>query len=335
MTRLNRWLTLVALVALDVHAAAGDTRLRIVTGGERGTLIDVARDLSVLVAPDARVDLEVLPSAGSVDNIRRLRGDRDVRLALVQADVVQAYLDLAAGGDAEAADLIRPLRVVMPLFVEEVYFVARADSPMRYVDDIRGARINLGERGSGSALTAASLYRLLFEAALPAARASHLSSEEALAKLVTDRSVDVVVIVGGQPMRLLEDMRPEARELVKLLRLRGTAGEGASGRYATATVRERHYPNVLDGDVEAFAVRTLLVTSDDGGAPPAARDALVRFAGALCRNLDRLRRHGHPKWREVEPSLPDLGRGWVYHPGTSRALSACIAERVGGADARR
>jgi TRAP transporter TAXI family solute receptor len=319
---------LASLTAGAARAASGDTPLRIVTGSARGTAIDVARDVAVLVAPKARVDLVVQGSAGSVENVRRLSRERGVELALVQADVVQAYVDLAAAGDAAAAELVRPLRVVMPLFREEIHVVVRADSPLRFVDEIAGARINLGERGSGSALTAASLYRLVFDAALPEHNATHFADEEALVRLVTDRSVDVVVLVGGQPLRLVEDMKPEARALVRLLRFgEGHASrERVTARYAVTTLRRSSYPNLLDRDIEALAVATFLFTTDDATLPPEARDALPRLALAMCRHAGRLKGHGHPKWREVEFRAAELPLGWRYHAPSQRALASCAAE---------
>ena len=58
----------------------------------------------------------------------------------------------------------------------------------------------------------------MFGAPLPDANASFLSNEEALVKLISDKSVDVVVVVAGQPAKLLVDMKPEARKLIKLLK---------------------------------------------------------------------------------------------------------------------
>ena len=115
----------------------------------------------------------------------------------MQSDVYQAFLDQAAAGNADARNLITPLRVVMPLYNEEIYFVVRADSPLNYVHDIRGMRINAGPVGSGTALTTTTLYNLMFKEPLADANASFLSNEEALAKLVTDRSIDVVAIIAG------------------------------------------------------------------------------------------------------------------------------------------
>ena len=45
-----------------------------------------------------------------------------------------------------------------------------------------------------------------------------LTNEEALVKLTVDKSLDVVVVVAGQPAKLLVDMKPEARQLIKLLK---------------------------------------------------------------------------------------------------------------------
>ena len=80
-------------------------------------------------------------------------------------------------------------------------------------------RINAGELGSGTALTSATLYRLMFNEPMADANATYLSNEEALARLVTDKTIDVVAVVAGQPAKLLVDMKPESRKLIRLLKL--------------------------------------------------------------------------------------------------------------------
>lgn len=52
---------------------------------------------------------------------------------------------------------------------------------------------------------------------------------------------------------------------------------------------------------------------------------LARFGRALCENFPRLQAEGHPKWREVDLSLPQLGPGWTYYAPTARELRACAA----------
>ena len=319
----------LAAVALGLHAClvSAATDLKIVTGSERGTYNAVGRDLAAVVAPVADVKLDVLPSAGSAENVRRLRYEPGVKLALVQSDVYRALLDQAATGNAEAEGVVRPLRVILPLYNEEIHFVVRADSKLEFVDQIRDARISAGPLGSGAPLTTATLYRLMFDAPLPEANTAFMTNEDALAAL-TDRSVDVAVIVEGQPAKIFADMKPQARRFIRFLKFdpdHPRAARVLDAYYATA-LRVESYPNLLADDVPSIAVRSLLVT-DDGGAPPVVR-ALARFAGALCESLSKLQDVGHPKWRDVQLALPDLGAGLAYYEPTAKPLRACIASRL-------
>lgn len=318
------WL-LAAMVCWIGTAAHAQALFKIVTASERGTYIQIGRDIARIVAPAAGVGLEVLPSAGSAENVRRLRYEPGVKFAMVQSDVYQAFLDQAAGGNADALALIRPLRVVMPLYNEEIYFIARADAPIDFVHEIRDARINVGPLLSGTAMSATTLYQQMFGAVLPEAHASYLSNEEALVKLTGDKSIDVVVVVAGQPAKLLVDMKPEARQLVKLLKFdrRQPASEAALQTYFPATVRASSYPNLLAEDVPGLAVKAFLVTYDYGLESTVSH--LRKFARSLCQNFPQLQANGHAKWREVELALPELGRGWSYYAPMARELQRCIA----------
>jgi len=313
-------------------SATEPASFKIVTASERGTYIVLGRDLATTVAPDAGIDLEALPSAGSAENVRRLRFEPGVKFAIVQSDVYQAFLDQAAAGNKEAGVIIRPLRVILPLYDEEIYWVARADAPFDFIHEAKEARINAGPVGSGTALTALTMYQALFKSPLPGPRTTFLTNEEALLKLTGDQSVDVVVIVGGQPMKLLADMKPEARQLIKFLRFdqANAASKEALRTYYAATVRQSSYPNLLAEDLPSLAVKAFLVTYDYNVRQ--TQQHLIRFARSLCGNLHGLQVHGHPKWKEVELALPELPEGWTYYPPTARELGVCIAQR---SDAQR
>src|SRR4051812_32567114 len=262
----TRWIFLLLLASLHLSsAAAPPVPYKIVTAGERGTYIQIGRDLAKFVAPAAGIQLEVLPSAGSAENVQRLRFEPGVKLALVQSDVYQAFLDQAAGGNTEAGEMIRPLRVIMPLYNEEIYFIARSNSPLNFVHEIKDAKINVGPLRSGTAMSTTTIYRQLFGTALPDENASFLSNEEALLKLVSgDTGLDVVVVVGGQPTKLLVDMKPEARSLIKLLKFDpdNPASAEAFKTYFPATIRSSSYPNLLSADIPGAAVKAFLVTYD-------------------------------------------------------------------------
>jgi TRAP transporter TAXI family solute receptor len=314
------------LVAADsawAQAALPTVMYKIVTASDRGTYIQIGRDLSRFVAPQASIQLEALPSKGSADNVSRLRYDTDVKLAIVQSDVYQAFLDYAARGNSEAAELIRPLRVVLPLYDEEIYFVVRTDSPMQFVHEIHDARINIGPLQSGTAMSASTIFRLMFAQPLPDRQVTTLTNEEALVKLTTDKSIDVVAIVAGQPAKLLAEMKPEAKQLVRLLKVdpNNAATKSALQTYVPATIRSASYPNWLEQDVDGLAVKSYLVTYDYSYR--ATVDHLAQFARSLCQNFPVLQTEGHPKWRDVRLALPPLGKGWAYYGPTERVLRTC------------
>ena len=326
LRRIALSLSMLILVAW-ASAASAAMQYKIVTASERGTYIQIGRDLARFVAPEADIELEVLPSAGSAENVRRLRFEPGVKFALVQSDVYQAYLDQANAGNAEAGSLIRPLRVIMPLYAEEIYFVVRADSPLEFVHQIENARMNVGLIGSGTALTTTTLYRAMFGAAIPEDKATFLSNEDALVKLISDRSIDVVAMVLGQPAKLLADMKPESKQYIKLLKFdrEHVTSLAALKTYFPVPVRAASYPNLLSEDIPALAVKAYLVTYDFN--LKATQGYLTRFARSLCGAFPTLHSRGHPKWREVDLALPSLGRGWTYYPPVEKELRACVAGR--------
>jgi len=314
-------------VAAPWAMAQGATPYKIVTASERGTYIQIGRDLAKFVAPEADIDLEVLPSAGSAENVHRLRFEPGVKFALVQSDVYQAFINQGDAGRADALRIIRPLRVILPMYNEEIYFVARADSPLEFVHEIKDARISAGALKSGTAMSATTIYRLMFNQPMPDATTSFQSNEDALVKLVTDKSIDVAVIVLGQPAKLLVDMKAEARSLIKLLKFdpNHPASQGAAKTYFATTIKAANYPNLLTEDIPGLAVKAYLVTYDYNVTY--TKDALSKFARSLCTNFDRLQKDGHPKWKEVQLAMPELGRGWEYYEPIAREFKRCTAPK--------
>jgi len=316
--------TLICLLA-GTRASAID--YKVVTASERGTYYAIGNDLAKFVAPAANIQLEVLPTAGSAANIRHLRYDLGVKFAIVQADVYQAFLDRAAGGSAEAATIIRPLRVILPLYNTEIHYIVRSDSPMNYLHDIKDARINGGLLGSGAALIAHTLYRMMFGGPMPEANASYLTMEDALVKLITDKSVDVVVVAAGQPSPLIANMKPEAQKFIKLLKFDPAHPSSKTPLtvYSHSVVRASSYPNLLQENFTTISVGAFLVTYDYNLQGTVGN--LVRFARSLCQSFPTLQAQGHPKWREVDLELPQLAPGWIYYPPTAREIRACLAKK--------
>ncbi|MHC4954689.1 MAG: TAXI family TRAP transporter solute-binding subunit [Planctomycetota bacterium] len=83
--------------------------------------------------------VELVASAGSIENLARLRGEKDsVDLALVQGGVVDP-------------ERVEGVRGIGSLFYEPIWIFHRKSDPFELVSDLRGKRIAIGEPGSGTA----------------------------------------------------------------------------------------------------------------------------------------------------------------------------------------
>jgi hypothetical protein len=317
-----------AVLLAQPFAAQAAAAFKIVTADVRGTYHAIGNDLAKMVAPGAGIDLEAVPTSGSAENIKLLRHEPGVKFAIVQADVYQAFVDRAAGANREAARIIRPLRVILPLYNTEIHYIARADSELNYLHDLKNAKINGGLVGSGAAFITHTLYRMMFNTAIPEANASYIPNAEALVKLISDRSVDVAVVAAGQPAPIIANMKPEAQKFIKLLKFDPShpSSKAPLSIYTPATVRASSYPNLLKEDFTTIAVGAFLVTYDYN--LQSTVEYLTRFARALCQNFDTLQAKGHPKWREVDLSLPALNDGWTYYGPTTREIRACTAGKA-------
>lgn len=304
--------------ALNPAAWSADRVRVILAGSERSIGAQIMRDIGRHIARPADIAFEMRYSTGSTDTLLRLREGSGAQFALLQADVAEAFLGAAARGSAEAGLLMAPLRVIAPLHEEEISFIVRADSPLNYVHEIAGARINLGPSLGGSALSVSTLYRLMFGTALPEQQSSFHAHHDALVKL-TENSVDVVAFVAPRPAPLLAEMKPEARRFVKLLKFdpQHASAAAVTRVYGATTIPAASYPNLLSADLPALAVKIYLVSHG-------SNDALeTRLGSAWCRYLPGLGAAGHAALRDLKPALLPLAPGWQYAPAFARELRAC------------
>lgn len=305
----------------------GAEEVQLLAGPRAGTQFQMADELAKRLSGSG-LTVTAVPTAGPGEALQRMRdaarGGDGLSLAILQADVAELYLLNAQAGNREAAGWLAPLRVLAPLHGEELHFLVRSDSPYESVQEIRDARINVGPAAGGTAMSVATLYRLLFDAQPAPEKLSRLSHEEALAKLLTDRSIDVVALLADQPAPLLANMKPEARRFVRLLKFDREHPTAAvvSRVYGTAVLRRASYPRLLDEDLPTLSVRLYLAVHGEAHGEYARQ--LHRIAGGYCRELPRLKSAGQAKWREVAPGLPALVPGWHYADVGSPELARCL-----------
>ena len=156
------------------------------------------------------------PTAGSVANVNFLR-KKQFELALIQSDVVwMAY----QGTVIFNGNPFKELRVLASLYSEKVQIVVRADSGINSIDDLRGKKISVGERESGSA---AGAIQILEAAGLKNNEDYNLVYERftKATELLLDGYIDAVYYVGGVPAdglaRLSEKIQIKLLEIPEIV----------------------------------------------------------------------------------------------------------------------
>jgi TRAP transporter TAXI family solute receptor len=298
------------------------TFMKIATGSKSGTYIKIGEDLSRFVAPDSCVKLEAIPTKGSVQNVMMLLKTKYVALAIVQSDVLGKFKEMASLGNRKARVIVDRLRLVKPLYTEEAHFIVRRDSLLKKIQDIESAKINIGPNGSGTAMSSILIYKELFGHNIPKGNSFSYGYDEALKRLLRGE-IDVVVMVGGQPLNRLSKLSESAKSSIKLLSYDTKAPQQVESYSITKLLKSNY--RWLDSDVTTIGVPSYLVTFNYGRSPNRYQikmsRALARMAFNLHKNMPLLKKYGHKKWQEVSDTLQTPLRGWRYYDITNFAYN--------------
>lgn len=282
-----------------VESAHADPVIGLVTGPKTGTYYSVGLDIAG-VAKAADVPVEVRASEGSIDNIRRINSTENAALGIVQSDA----LGFLARSEADASQDATHLRVVFPLYNEEVHVLARRS--IKSFAELEGKRVAIGEEGSGSMLTALNLFSLM---KVNPKESKEMPAEQAVVAVLR-AELDAVIFVGGKPVRLfknLEDLsRPENEKYARMIdhvHFLPLSDAKMLSEYKTAEITSSDYAFVEES-VPTVAVQSLLISYDFTQMKGTGQCDLLRsLAKALRSGLGNLRANGHPKWKEVNFDL--------------------------------
>lgn len=343
-----RWIRQVLLVAGLLAAAASAPAETIVTGGKTGTYYQIGNNLKDIVSPA----LEVRDSKGSWANVEDLSQTKGVGLAIVQSDVYSAFVYLRDNPDVprdtrrQYAHLLANLRVFMPLYREEIHFLVRKDSPMEYIHQIKGARIWMDAEKSGTYLTALNIYSKMFnerpQVVAPFINPTVTGDDEgtktrrSALMVLSDPDyykdfpkMDVIVLVGGQPLKLLAANVPDNLKLLKFDPNHPTSARLLQ-EYRKADIQKESYPllNIGAASQPSLSVDSYLITANF--SDPTRNRFVSAMADRFCDKFDELQAKGHPKWKALtwKPGspLPALSAGWQYSMRVKERLGRCEAQ---------
>ncbi len=192
---------------------------------------------------------------------------------------------------------------ITKLYDEEVHVLAGPG--IERLEDLRDRKVNVDVRGSGTALTATTLFDTL---QIPIQVAND-DQATALEKL-RNKEIDAIVYVAGRPVRLFSGVTAESGLHLLPVPLTPALLE----TYLPARLEHADYPGLIAEGATVDTVAVGAVMAVYAWSPRVDRYRMVtQFVDAFFKHFQEFKQPPrHPKWREVnlEAQVP----GWSRFP---------------------
>lgn len=298
---------MLASIAVTGQTARAAEFINVLTGGTSGVYYPLGVALSNIYAetiPDVRT--QVQSTRASAENLSLLQAGRG-EIAFTLGDA----LALAVAGDAEAG-FQRPLdrlRVIAPIYPNYIQIVARADSGIRSLQDLKGKRVSVGAPRSGTELNARAVFAAAGLSYEDFGKVEYLPFGESV-ELIKNRQLDATLQSAGLGVASIRDLAT-GTEIVIVPIPEEVVSRIGSAAYVPATVPAGTYDG-QDAPVATVAIRNFLVSHDG-----VSEELAYQMTKQLFENLDRLvAAHNAAKGIDiahVEGPMPA-----PLHPGAER-----------------
>lgn len=248
------------------------------------------------------------PALGSVFNINAV--DR----GLLDFGVCQSDRNWQAAngeGEWEKRGAVSNLRSVFSLHPETVLLVARQDSGIKHVSDLKNKRVNIGNPGSGQRGNAEDVLRLYQLDQKVDIKAEGLQQADASRALV-DKKIDAFFYTVGNPSAAIES--PAQSAAINLVPINGQAvKEFVSDKpyYVMTNIPANTYKGVTNA-TETYAVKATLVTH-----ARVSDDVVYDLVKTMFSNLTEMKK-SHAAFSRLEPRQMLEGLSAPLHPGAVR-----------------
>lgn len=245
---------------------------------------------------------------GSVENIEAIRNGT-LESGLSQADI--AYWAFTGQKHFKKQGPDESLRAIANLYQEGLHVVVRAESTIETIADLKGKRVAIGEKGSGSLVTA----RLVLDAyglSEKRIKPEYLALSPAIDRL-RDGSLDAIMLIGGSPLPAVADLAETVA--IRLVPVDGEPAQKLRQAYPFLTVDVVPAGTYRDvASVVTLGVGALWVVSADLDT-----DLVYGITRALWHKSTRkLLDEGSPLGRKIRVETALNGMPIPLHPGAER-----------------
>lgn len=247
-------------------------------------------------------------SRGSIENIDGIKAGR-FHSGFVQSDV--AYWAYTGTGSFEGQTPVEELRAIAALYPEHIQLIAREGAGIAGVGDLKGKRVSMDERGSGSYVNAIQILRAfgLSEADIDV---RFLKSAPASDAMIAGE-LDAFFITAGYPTNAIIELA--SRTPITLVPIDGPEAQGIVdkfGFYSIDSIPAETYPGIA-------ATNTLAVGAQWIASDRADEELIYAITKALWNDQTRrLLDVGHAKGKAVTLDTALSGIAIPLHPGAER-----------------
>lgn len=247
-------------------------------------------------------------SRGSVDNVNAIMsGLRNSGFA--QSDV--AYWAYTGTGTMEGKEPAKDLRTIAALFEEHIHLIARADSGINSVADLKGKVVSLDEPGSGTYVDA----KLILDAngmSVDDVTAEALKGNAA-SEALRNGKIDAYFVVAGYPTGSIVELA--SAEKIKLVPIDGPAAKSLSEKYgffSQSEIPAGTYEGVDGTNTVAVGAQWFTSAKEDD-------ELIYNITKALWNKESRkLLDVGHAKGKNITAESALSGVGVPLHPGAEK-----------------
>ena len=275
------------------------------TGGTTGTYYGFCNTVATVLNEKAGANLKVMSSGASKANILDI-DDGIVDLAIVQNDV----MDYAYNGTSLFASdgKFTSFSTLGAVYAEVCQIIARADSGIKTVADLKGKKVSVGDSGSGVEFNAQQIlgaYDITFEDI-----SKQNLSFQASADALKDGKIDAFFCTAGAPTVAITDLSTTTDIVIVEIDAEHLASlQSEYGFYAEYTIPAGTY-NGVDADAKTVAVKATFIVSND-----LSDQVVYELTKAIYENKDE---YAHDKAKEMSLEYAVSSISVPFHPGAEK-----------------
>jgi uncharacterized protein len=288
-------------------AVAADQFINVLTGGTSGVYYPLGVALANVIGKTMpQVKTSVQATKASVENLNLLQVGRG-EIAFTLGDSLS---DAWKGNeDAGFKTPLKRLRGIAAIYPNYIQIVARADSGIKTLADLKGKSISVGAPKSGTELNARTIFAAAGMSYKDFAKVEYLPFGESV-ELMKNRQIDVTLQSAGLGVSALRDLAASV-DIIVVPIPPDVIKKTNDPAYLPAIIPANTYRGQT-ADVPAAAVQNYLVTYDG-----VSNEVVYGMTKALCTNLDQLvAAHSAAKAIDLKHALE--GMPVPMHPGAEK-----------------